>query len=69
MALMGTESLVILDEPLTNLDLNGSQLYDELLKTFLGNRALIIASNREDEWKPYCNQVLDVTKINAEQAV
>jgi ABC-type multidrug transport system ATPase subunit len=69
MALMGTESLVILDEPLTNLDVSGNQLYDNLLNTYLGNRALIVASNREDEWKTYCNQVLNVTEISAEQSV
>jgi ABC-type multidrug transport system ATPase subunit len=68
MALMGTESLVILDEQLTNLDINGNQMYDTLLNTYLGNRALIIASNREDEWKTYCNQVFNVTEINAAQS-
>jgi ABC-type multidrug transport system ATPase subunit len=69
MALMGTESLVILDEPLTNLDVSGNQLYDNLLNTYLGNRALIVASNREDEHKKYCNQILDVSQISAEQSV
>jgi len=68
MALMGTESLVILDEPLTNLDLSGNQMYETLLNTYLGNRALIIASNREDEWKAYCNQILNVTEISAAQS-
>jgi len=67
MALMGTESLVILDEPLTNLDLSGNQMYETLLNTYLGNRALIVASNRDDEWKSYCNQVLNVTEISAVQ--
>ena len=69
MALMGTESLVILDEPLTNLDVSGNQLYDNLLNTYLGDRALIVASNREDEYKKYCDQILDVSQISAEQSV
>jgi ABC-type multidrug transport system ATPase subunit len=68
MALMGRESLVILDEPLTNLDINGNQLYETLLKTYLGNRALIVASNRDDEWKSFCNQTLNVTDISAAQS-
>jgi len=69
MALMGTESLVILDEPLTNLDISGKKLYEDLLQTYLGNRALIVASNREDEYKAYCNQFLDVSQISAVQSV
>lgn len=69
MAMMGTEPLVILDEPLTNLDEQGMQLYKHLLEDQLKGRSLIIASNREDEWKPYCNRVLDVSKINAEPPI
>lgn len=69
MALMGSESLVILDEPLTNLDISGNQLYETLLNTYLGNRALIVASNREDEYKKYCDQILDVSQISAGQSV
>jgi len=69
MALMGTESLVILDEPLTNLDISGNLMYETLLNTYLGNRALIVASNRDDEWKSYCNQVLNVNEISAVQVI
>lgn len=69
MALMGSESLVILDEPLTNLDISGNQLYETLLKNYLGNRALIVASNRDDEWKAFCNQTFNVTEISAAQSV
>lgn len=54
-ALLGYESLVILDEPLTNLDTAGSDIFNGLITEHLKNRALIIASNREEEWKSFCN--------------
>ncbi|MFM6952695.1 MAG: ATP-binding cassette domain-containing protein [Bacteroidota bacterium] len=53
-ALLGNQSLVILDEPLTNLDTAGSELYKTLIEKHLGQRGLIIASNRDDEWVNYC---------------
>ena len=53
-ALLGRQPLVILDEPLTNLDKAGNELYQWLLTDYLGSRALIIASNREDEWADHC---------------
>jgi ABC-type multidrug transport system ATPase subunit len=53
-ALLGEQPLVILDEPLTNLDKAGYEVYQHLLANYLGSRGLIIASNREDEWQNHC---------------
>lgn len=54
-ALLGNHPLVILDEPLTNLDKAGELVYQTLISEYLGKRALIVASNRDDEWRSYCN--------------
>lgn len=66
-ALMGDQPLVILDEPLTNLDKAGSDVFKSLISNFLGNRSLMIASNREDEWVEYCTHTYTIgeTEIKA----
>lgn len=44
-------NLVLLDEPCTNLDLEGVQLYQNLVDTFIGDRLLIVSSNDPNEYK------------------
>lgn len=70
-ALLGTQPLIILDEPLTNLDAAGNEVYRTLIQEFLLNRNLIVASNRNDEWVPYCNSSYTIgdAQINALQAI
>jgi ABC-type multidrug transport system ATPase subunit len=70
-ALLGTQPLIILDEPLTNLDAAGNEVYRTLIQEFLLNRNLIVASNRNDEWVPYCNSSYSIgdAQINALQAI
>ena len=59
-AMLGNHPLVILDEPLTNLDKAGAEVFKTLIDRYLGNRSLIIASNREDEWMNYCTHTYTV---------
>lgn len=59
-ALLGHQDLVILDEPLTNLDIAGNDVLSILIANHLNNRPLIIASNREDEWIPFCNHKYNI---------
>ena len=59
-ALLGNQPLVILDEPLTNLDKAGADVFKTLIANYLGNRSLIIASNREDEWLGYCTHTYTI---------
>lgn len=44
-------NLVMLDEPCTNLDQEGIQLYQSLVDTFIGDRLLIVSSNDPNEYK------------------
>jgi energy-coupling factor transporter ATP-binding protein EcfA2 len=69
--LLGTQPFVILDEPLTNLDTAGNEVYRTLIQDFLLNRNLIIASNRKEEWAPFCNSSYTIgdAQINALQAI
>ncbi|MEY2871262.1 MAG: hypothetical protein RLZZ146_1185 [Bacteroidota bacterium] len=59
-AVLGNQPLVILDEPLTNLDSAGQLVFTTLLSEYLNNRSFIIASNRQDEWRDYCTQTYTI---------
>ncbi len=49
--------VLLLDEPCTNLDQNGIELYHRLLSLYTQNRIVIIASNDPVEYK-FCQQQL-----------
>jgi ABC-type multidrug transport system ATPase subunit len=66
LAIMSDTPLLILDEPFTNLDKAGEQLFYELLKRFGQNRLLIIASNREEEYAICENQINLSSGLNAD---
>ncbi len=42
--------ICLLDEPLSNLDSKGVELYKNLIDKHISNKAIIVASNREDEY-------------------
>lgn len=50
-AFFSDTSIVLLDEPCSNLDTNGVELYQKFLKNFSKNRIVIIASNDEKEFE------------------
>jgi len=55
-----TESrMVLLDEPLTNLDDAGANWYNYLIEQYIGNRLLIVASNRLEEYA-FCGEQLNI---------
>lgn len=51
--------LVLLDEPLTNLDEEGVHLYNRLVNEYGGKRTFIISSNDAKEYT-FCTDVLDI---------
>jgi ABC-type multidrug transport system ATPase subunit len=51
--------LVLLDEPCTNLDATGIELYHQLIKKYCKNRVVIVSSNDEIEYG-FCNQFLNI---------
>ena len=50
---------VFLDEPLTNLDVDGSLLYQSLIKNYCNNRLVIISSNDKNEYN-FCEEKIDM---------
>jgi len=50
--------LCILDEPLSNLDQKGIDLYHHLIAEYQSIKCLVVASNRQDEYQFCKNQVM-----------
>jgi ABC-type multidrug transport system ATPase subunit len=48
-------SIVLLDEPCTNLDVDGINLYHQLIATYCKDRLVIVSSNDEIEYK-FCQK-------------
>ena len=51
--------VLLLDEPTSNLDLEGINLYKELIKGQLGKKLIIVSSNDVEEYS-FCNEVIDI---------
>lgn len=47
LAILSDTSLLLLDEPASNLDTTGIDWYNELLRSHLADRTLVVASNHE----------------------
>lgn len=60
LALFFESSLLLLDEPCSNLDEQGVAWYLQLMKEVVGNRTVIVASNQPNEYQ-FCNTILDIT--------
>lgn len=59
MAMLGNEKLVILDEPLTNLDELGEKLFYQLIDQYGAKKSIIIASNRRKEYQ-FCDSYYQI---------
>jgi ABC-type multidrug transport system ATPase subunit len=58
LALLSSSSVVLLDEPCTNLDEAATKWYAGLLKSYSTNRCIIICSNHKPEETFMCNHQL-----------
>jgi len=60
LAFCSNTTILMLDEPTSNLDTQGVDWYLELVKQFAGNRLTIIGSNQSHEYD-FCTQHLNIT--------
>ncbi|MBS1946770.1 MAG: ATP-binding cassette domain-containing protein [Bacteroidetes bacterium] len=52
--------IVLLDEPCTNLDMDGIVLYHQLIEKYCSNRILIVSSNDEQEFG-FCTERISIS--------
>jgi ABC-type multidrug transport system ATPase subunit len=60
-AIFSNTPIVLLDEPLTNLDEEGVALYHNLVENYCQNRLLIVSSNDKKEYS-FCDEIIDIRK-------
>jgi ABC-type multidrug transport system ATPase subunit len=59
LAILSDVPSILLDEPCSNLDKQGIEWYQNLLKNYLGNRTLLICSNQEYEYE-ICDKSISI---------
>lgn len=58
-AIFSDVPLVLLDEPCTNLDASGFELYYRLISDFAANKTIVVSSNDVNEYS-FCENVLSI---------
>jgi ABC-type multidrug transport system ATPase subunit len=58
-AIFSDVPVVLLDEPLTNLDTNGVSMYHRLIEKYCKSRLVIVSSNDSKEYS-FCNEIIDI---------
>lgn len=58
-AIFSNVPVVLLDEPLTNLDEEGVSMYHKLIEKYCKNRLVIVSSNDSKEYA-FCNEIIDI---------
>jgi ABC-type multidrug transport system ATPase subunit len=59
-AIFSNTAIVLLDEPCSNLDSAGIQLYHSLIQRYCNDRLVVVCSNDEVEYS-FCNEVISIT--------
>jgi ABC-type multidrug transport system ATPase subunit len=63
-AIFSETGLVLLDEPCSNLDTTGIELYHSLIQKYCTNRLVIVCSNDKVEYS-FCNKVISIMDYKA----
>lgn len=58
-AIFSNVPVVLLDEPLTNLDEDGVLMYHKLIEKYCKARLVIVSSNDRKEYS-FCNEIIDI---------
>jgi ABC-type multidrug transport system ATPase subunit len=63
LAILADVPLLLLDEPLSNLDKEGVQWFDDLMQRYISNKTVIIASNTIEEEIKFCKSIIDISNF------
>ena len=63
LAILADVPLLLLDEPLSNLDKEGVIWFDNLMQHRISNKTVIIASNNIEEEIKFCNSIIDISNF------
>jgi ABC-type multidrug transport system ATPase subunit len=63
-AMFSDVPVVLLDEPCTNLDAEGIELYHKLIEDYTINRLVIVSSNDEQEYK-FCKEKISISDFKS----
>jgi ABC-type multidrug transport system ATPase subunit len=63
-AIFSDVPLLLLDEPCTNLDLSGYELYNSLIGTYCSNKMIIVSSNDPGEYA-FCDHKISIMDYKA----
>ena len=64
LAFLSDVSLILLDEPSSNLDAKGMAWYKELITKYLANRTLIIGSNYSADEIEVCDERVEIERYS-----
>jgi ABC-type multidrug transport system ATPase subunit len=64
-AILSDTPVVLLDEPCSNLDAAGIELYHSLISDYCSNRLVIVSSNDQVEYS-FCNEVISISSFKQE---
>ena len=60
-AFFSNTPILLLDEPTTNLDTDGTVLYHNLIKNYTANKLVIVSSNDKQEYD-FCEKVIEIAE-------
>ncbi len=61
-AIFSATEAVLLDEPCSNFDAKGIELYHSLINSFCKNRLVVVCSNDETEYS-FCDEIISITEF------
>ena len=68
LAIMSDTPLLLLDEPLTNLDEAGEKFYSQMLRDFSAGRTVVVCSNMNEKEFAFCERKIELKKTEVKVA-
>ena len=61
LAMLSDVDLILLDEPLSNLDKSGAVWYRKMYEDYVGEKAVIVCSNQNEDEYFFCNHSINIS--------